>query len=107
MTDRVFTIDPGLPFLPTLVDALFDGTLTGEAIDPDDPLALSAVTIFLPTRRSARALRAHLLERGGGRPVMMPMIRMLGDPDEDAGPSSMAASMRPTSRRRPSLCTGR
>ncbi|RLQ89217.1 double-strand break repair protein AddB [Notoacmeibacter ruber] len=85
MSDRVFSIDAGLPFLPTLADALFDGTLTGMPIDPCDPLALPATTLFLPTRRAARSLRAHLLERAGGQPVMMPIIRTLGDPDEDAG----------------------
>ncbi|MCP1199013.1 double-strand break repair protein AddB [Notoacmeibacter sp. MSK16QG-6] len=85
MADRVFTIDPGLPFLPTLADALFDGSLTGEPLDKDDPFALSSVTLFLPTRRAARSLRAHLLDRADGRPVMMPAIRTLGDPDEDAG----------------------
>ncbi|WP_094076018.1 double-strand break repair protein AddB [Notoacmeibacter marinus] len=86
MANRVFTIDAGLPFLPTLAEALYDGRLTGEPLDPTDPLALSGVTLFLPTRRAARSLRAYLLERANGKPVMMPVIRTLGDPDEDAGP---------------------
>lgn len=85
MAGRIFTIDPGLPFLPTLCEALFDGRLTGEPLDPADPLALSSVTLFLPTRRAARALKAHLVEKADGRPIMMPIIRTLGDPDEDGG----------------------
>src|SRR5919199_759517 len=56
---RVFTIPPGAPFLPTLADALTRGrVLDGFG---DDPFALSEATIYLPTRRAARALAA--LER--------------------------------------------
>jgi len=51
---RIFTIAPELPF----ADALVDGVLHGGVIaaGDDDPLALSRVTILLPTRRACRAL---------------------------------------------------
>ena len=61
---RVFSIPPALPFLPTLVDALLDGRLVGDASRSTPPLA--DATIYLPTRRAARALVALLAERGGG-----------------------------------------
>ena len=60
---HVFSIPPGSPFLPTLVDALFEGRLVGML--PDDPAALSDLTIYVPTRRATRALIALLAERGG------------------------------------------
>jgi ATP-dependent helicase/nuclease subunit B len=46
----VFTISRGAPFLPTLAEALLSGRLVGPVAD--DPLALAAVTIYLPTRRA-------------------------------------------------------
>ena len=59
---HLFTIPPGSPFLPTLVDALFDGRLVGPL--SDDPAALADITIYVPTRRATRALIALLAERG-------------------------------------------
>ena len=51
MIPRVFTVPASLPFLPTLIGALADGTLVPEFPGPD-PLALSAATVYLPTRRA-------------------------------------------------------
>ncbi|TXM90931.1 hypothetical protein FV222_24885, partial [Methylobacterium sp. WL103] len=51
---HVFTITRGAPFLPTLVDALLDGRLVGDL--GGDPLALAAVTIYLPTPGVAKEL---------------------------------------------------
>lgn len=86
---RVYTIDPGRPFLPTLVDALFAGELVpGFSIrsdGSDDPLALADVTILVPTRRAVRSLRAALQDRLGGRSAILPRIATIGDVDEDAG----------------------
>lgn len=78
---RVFTIPPGVSFLPTLADALLGGELTGT------PVALAALpdaTIYVPTRRAARALAAVLAERAG-RAVLLPRIVPLGDADEGTG----------------------
>lgn len=86
---RVFTIDPGRPFLPTLVDALFAGELVpGFRIrgdGSDNPLALADVTILVPTRRAVRSLRTTLQDRLGGRSAILPRIFTIGDIDEDAG----------------------
>jgi ATP-dependent helicase/nuclease subunit B len=81
---RVLSIPPGLPFLSTLADALLSGRLVpGFAFD-EDPLRLSDATIFVPTRRSARALRSVFVDRLGKRSAILPVIRPLGDFDEDA-----------------------
>ncbi|WP_210496146.1 double-strand break repair protein AddB [Microvirga antarctica] len=76
---HVFSIAPGSPFLPTLVDALFDGRLVGKL--GDDPAALADITIYVPTRRATRALIALLAERGGGRAQLLPRIVPLGEAD--------------------------
>jgi ATP-dependent helicase/nuclease subunit B len=78
---RVFSIAAGLPFLPTFVDALMDGRIVAGFPD-DDPLSLAAATIFLPTRRAARALSTLLAERAGGASRLLPRIIPLGDIDD-------------------------
>ncbi|MCX5520599.1 double-strand break repair protein AddB [Kaistia defluvii] len=80
---RVFTIPPGTPFLPTLVDALFSGRFGAIANPAKDPLALADITILVPTRRAARSLHAEILERLGGRAAILPAIRPIGDVDEE------------------------
>ena len=88
---RIFTIAPELPF----ADALVDGVLHGGLIDggDDDPLALSRVTILLPTRRACRALGDAFLRQSGSGALLLPRIRPLGDVDEDeAGASALAES---------------
>ena len=62
---RVFTIPTGAPFLPTLAEALLDGTLTAGWPDGTE---LADATIYLPTRRAGRAFAAHLAARLG-RPL--------------------------------------
>src|SRR5260370_172843 len=78
---NVFTIPPSVPFLDALVAALLDGRLI-PGFDPRAPFALADTTIYLPTRRAARAIRESFLARLG-RPLLLPRIRTLGDFDED------------------------
>jgi ATP-dependent helicase/nuclease subunit B len=78
---NVFTIPPGATFLDTLVAALFNGRLI-DGFDASAPFALADVTLYLPTRRSARAIRESFLSKLG-RPLLLPRIRTLGDIDED------------------------
>src|SRR5262245_45956590 len=83
---RILTIPQGLPFLKTLAAALCDGRLTDQfRHDPADPLSLSKVTIFLPTRRSARVLRSEFVDLLGGQAAILPIIRPLGETDDDSG----------------------
>jgi ATP-dependent helicase/nuclease subunit B len=83
---RVLTIPTGLPFLKTLAEALCAGRLTPFfRHDPADPLSLAKVTIYLPTRRAARVLRSEFVDLLGGRSAILPVIRPLGETDDDSG----------------------
>ena len=84
---RVYTISPGVPFLRTFADRLIRGELIEGFSPKDDPLSLGTCTLYLPTRRAARALSLELLERmealAGIKAAILPRIRTLGDLDED------------------------
>ena len=86
---RLFSIAPGLPFLPTLVGRLCDGTLIEGFPATEDPAALADATIYVPTRRAARELRAAFvtsLSAGGtAKAAILPRIRALGDVEDDGG----------------------
>ncbi|MBT5459071.1 MAG: double-strand break repair protein AddB, partial [Rhodospirillaceae bacterium] len=71
----IYTIPPGLPF----VDALALGLLERHA---DDPLALSAATILLPTRRACRALTEAFLRRSDGAALLLPRMLPIGETEE-------------------------
>ena len=81
---RLYTIPPSAPFLTTLARAILAGDLPSPGGLPPDPLALPLTTIYLPTRRAARALREAFLAEAKGEALLLPRIRALGDPDEDA-----------------------
>src|SRR6266404_4068587 len=72
----LFTIAVNLPFLDTLVAGL-------RAETANDALALSRITILLPTRRACRALREAFLRASDGRALLLPRMRPLGDLDDD------------------------
>ncbi|GGC45401.1 double-strand break repair protein AddB [Chelatococcus reniformis] len=80
---RVFTVPPGAPFLPTLASALLDGRLVPGFAPRAEPLGLARATVFLPTRRAARALADHLVAHAGVGALFLPRIVPLGDVDED------------------------
>ncbi len=83
---NVFTIPPGVGFLGNLADALLEDRLNvGPIHDPTDPLALSTATIYVPTRRAARALRADIAARLGRTSAILPVVRPLGETDDDSG----------------------
>ncbi len=80
---RVFTIPASAPFLPTLIAALMDDRL-GLGFKPgDDPLALAAVTIYLPTRRACRLAQKIFLDVLKCDAAILPRIVPVGDVDED------------------------
>lgn len=68
----VWTIDPHLPFLELLAEAL--------VAEPAERLADTLV--LLPSRRTCLALRELLLARAQGRALLLPRIRPVGEPDE-------------------------
>jgi ATP-dependent helicase/nuclease subunit B len=81
---NVFTIAPGVPFLTTLVNSVRSGTFGWAGPDPTDPLALASTTIYVPTRRAARELRAMFAQTSGTSSAILPVIKPLGEFDEDA-----------------------
>ncbi len=81
MPSRVFTIPASAPFLPTLIKALTASKL-GFAV-ADDPLALAAATLYLPTRRACRLMRDAFLGAQNGDAAILPRIVAIGDIDED------------------------
>jgi len=88
----IYSISPDVPF----VDALAAGI---RASAGDDPAALAAVTVLLPTRRACRALTDAFLRESGGQPLLLPRMMPLGDVDEDelaiGGPASDEPSADP------------
>ena len=83
---QVWTIPPGTDFLGALAEAL--GEETGLGASPD---ALADAIIYVPNRRSARALAQALFDAGGKKPILPPDIRTLGDIETDEAPSADAA----------------
>jgi ATP-dependent helicase/nuclease subunit B len=84
-TPRILTIPAAQPFLRLIAQSLCDGRLVpGFTHDPADPLSLSHVTILVPTQRSARVLRAEFVEVLGGKAAILPIIKPLGEAEEDA-----------------------
>ena len=81
MAPHIYTIAPDRAFLATLAQGLLE--LAGG-----DPLMLPRMTILLPTRRAARALREAFLRltaegKDPGAPLLLPRLRPIGDLDDD------------------------
>lgn len=103
---RVFTIAASAPFLPTLADALLAGRLVPGYEPRKNRLLLASATIFLPTRRAARALSHAILDALGTDAALLPKIIPLGDMDEDefafaesAGEARLPPPIEPAQRR--------
>ncbi|KTR04487.1 hypothetical protein NS365_14945 [Aureimonas ureilytica] len=82
MRPNVFSISPGLPFLPTLADGILSGRFLPGLSFADDPLALAELTILVPTRRAVRSLGEEFAKRLGGAAAILPRIHPLGDADD-------------------------
>ena len=76
-TPRLFTIEPGAPFLATLTDAVLNGEIIPDLSRASGPLALAAATIYVPTQRAAQALKRRFAEAYGGA-LLLPRIAPLG-----------------------------
>lgn len=79
---RVFTIASGSPFLPTLARTLLSGAILAEWPAKGEPLALAEATIYLPTRRAARAFSNELASRSGSEALLLPRVVPLGGLDD-------------------------
>lgn len=80
---RLFTVPPDVPFLRALARAVLAGGFPLAGTPAPGPLDLPRWTIYLPTRRAARALTQAFLEEGGSTSRLLPRIRPLGDVDEE------------------------
>ena len=70
---RWFNIPAHRPFAEDLARGLV------EALAPLGPEALSEAIVLVPTRRGARALADAFVAAGGGRAILPPQMRPLGD----------------------------
>lgn len=77
--------DPGLYSIPSHRPFLEDlgAQLLAGADLAADPLALSRMTVLLPTRRACRALQETFLRLSDGRALVLPRMVPIGDIDED------------------------
>lgn len=78
---RVFTVPAGAAFLDALAEAVLGGDFTGARPVPED---LPTHRIYLPTRRSVKALQEAFLRRAGGRSLLLPRLLAIGEGDEEA-----------------------
>jgi ATP-dependent helicase/nuclease subunit B len=76
----VFTITPGSRFLHVLADRILAGF---PFLESDKKPALSSWTILLPTRRAVRELSEIFASKVEERAVLLPLIKSIGDVDED------------------------
>ncbi len=102
---NLYAIPAHLPFL----DALAAGVLAEQPASA--PEALSRLTILLPTRRSARALRLAFLRAAGGEALLLPRLRALAglsteDADELALPALLDLPPAVAPLRRQAVLTG-
>ena len=79
---RWYAIEARRPFLDDLAAGVLDW------LGDHPPEALSDAVILLPNRRAARAFTAALSRQAGGRPLLLPQVRPLGDLEEDEPPFS-------------------
>ena len=82
MAQRIFTIAPGVPFLPTFVTKLLDGDIVEGVSRAQAPLDLARMSIFTPTRRAARALAVEFALQLDRPAALLPRILPLGALDE-------------------------
>ena len=85
---ELWTIPPGADFLKELARAL-----AREKDLVNAPEALADDLIYVPNRRSARALELALFNAAGGKPILMPDIRPLGDLETDEPPPGAESAL--------------
>ena len=74
----LYSIAAHRPFLEDLAAQVLEGCDLNA-----DPLALSRMTVLLPTRRACRALQETFLRLSEGRALVLPRMIPIGDIDED------------------------
>ena len=77
---RWFNIPAHRPFAEDLAQGLYD------ALAPLGPEALADAVVLTPTRRGARALADAFIKASGGKAVLPPQMRPLGDLEAGEAP---------------------
>ncbi|WP_084420877.1 double-strand break repair protein AddB [Henriciella litoralis] len=85
---KLRTIPPGADFLKELARALAEEKDLANNAD-----ALADDLIYVPNRRSARALALALFKAAGGTTILMPDIRPLGDLESDEPPPGTESAL--------------
>ena len=85
---RIFSIPAGANFLGDLAN-----TLAKEFDLANNPEALADALIYVPNRRSERALAFAIHKAAGGKACLLPMIRALGDLETSDPPPSAEAAL--------------
>lgn len=80
---RVLNLPAGSPFLIRVARGLIDSLQANQ-----HPGVLADAIIYVPNRRSARALAYALFQANGGKALMLPDIRALGDLESTEPPPS-------------------
>ncbi|MGP0058466.1 MAG: double-strand break repair protein AddB [Beijerinckiaceae bacterium] len=80
-TPHVFTIPPGAPFLKSFVAELLEGLIVEGFSCALGPLDMVDATIYVPTRRAARALIDEFARALGRPATLLPRILPLGGLD--------------------------
>ena len=74
----LYSIPAHRPFLDDLAAAILD-----QVSASSDPLALSRITVLLPTRRACRAMQDGFQRLSDGAGLILPRLVPIGDIDED------------------------
>ncbi|MDQ6867181.1 MAG: double-strand break repair protein AddB [Pseudomonadota bacterium] len=82
MEKRVFTIAPGAPFLKTFAAALLEGRVVEGFSGRAGPFEMAEATIYVPTRRAARALADEFSRAINRSSVLLPRILPFGALEE-------------------------
>ncbi len=80
------TIPAEMPFLHTLAAWMLDRY-------KNDDSGLAQLLVLLPNRRACRALQETFLALTGGKPMILPRIRPIGDLEENDLPSDLLAGL--------------
>ncbi|TNE37369.1 MAG: double-strand break repair protein AddB [Alphaproteobacteria bacterium] len=75
----IYTIPSGSDFACDLATGLYESFAKA-----DDPSALARVTVLVPTRRAVAALQEAFEKVASGATLILPVIRPIGDVDEEA-----------------------
>ena len=78
---NVFTIAPGADFAETTARALIEGRFFPRP-EPDDPLFLADVILYVPTRRAGQEFARAFTRLAAPRPAILPDIRPLAEPGD-------------------------